>query len=184
MPLDRHVQAFLAQLELAGAPKYGEQPIDEQRRRDAGQRPDVLRRSRSGAVRGPHGARRRSSDRRSRVSPGRASCADSELLDPAAAGSSACPRWTTSCARARATTSRASSSRSTIGSPRSIASRRRSRTATRRSSTGRARGGLRRDPTDSRVGGDSAGGNLAAVVARWRASAAARGSPSRSSSTP
>lgn len=31
MPLDPHVQAFLAQLELAGAPKYGEQPIDEQR---------------------------------------------------------------------------------------------------------------------------------------------------------
>jgi acetyl esterase len=31
MPLDPHVQAFLAELEEAGAPKYGEQPIDEQR---------------------------------------------------------------------------------------------------------------------------------------------------------
>ena len=31
MPLDAHVQAFLATLEQAGAPKYGEQPIDEQR---------------------------------------------------------------------------------------------------------------------------------------------------------
>jgi acetyl esterase len=31
MPLDKHVQAFLTTLEQAGAPRYGEQPIDEQR---------------------------------------------------------------------------------------------------------------------------------------------------------
>jgi acetyl esterase len=31
MPLDPHVQAFLTSLEEVGAPRYGEQPIDEQR---------------------------------------------------------------------------------------------------------------------------------------------------------
>jgi acetyl esterase len=31
MPLDTYVELFLIQLEQAGAPKYGEQPIDEQR---------------------------------------------------------------------------------------------------------------------------------------------------------
>jgi len=31
MPLDHHVQAFLTSLEEAGAPRYGEQPVDEQR---------------------------------------------------------------------------------------------------------------------------------------------------------
>jgi acetyl esterase len=31
MALDKHVQAFLTQLAEAGAPRYGEQPIDEQR---------------------------------------------------------------------------------------------------------------------------------------------------------
>jgi len=31
MPLDKHVQEFLTSLEEVGAPRYGEQPIDEQR---------------------------------------------------------------------------------------------------------------------------------------------------------